>query len=154
MSVWYLWESAENWRQNKTTRKSLAKKPKTLLFGLSIDNLIFYHTGLHLHLLHEHFSVKTLLTTYNMKNEAVRKNQNQSLMWNINSSFLLFRFSSINYDRVYNHLLQQLPVLYRVITLSYSQGTNQTLLLGIFIRCNILHNLDACINIYCWQIPV
>lgn len=157
MSVWYLWESAENWRQSKTTTKTFTKKKKNLqntTIWISIDNLIFSYTGLHLHLLLDHFPVKTLLTTYNMKNEAVHKNQNQKSNVEHYSSFLLFRFSSINYYKVYNHLFQQLPILYCVITLICSQGTNQTLVLRIFIRCNTLHNLGACINIYCWQTPV
>lgn len=125
MGVWYLWESAENWGHNKTTTKTFIKKTQTTtIWTLSVDNLIFSHTVLHLHLLHEHFPVKTLLTTYNMKNAAVHKNQNQSLMWIINSSFLLFRFSPINYDRVDNHSFQQLPILYHLLPLIFSQGTN------------------------------
>lgn len=153
-----MYDTCENQlKTGDTTRlpqKPSQKKPKPPLFGLSIDNLIFSHTVLHLRLLHEHFPVKTLLTTYNMKNAAVHKNQNQSLMWIINSSFLLFRFSPINYDRVDNHLFQQLPILYHLIALICSQGTNQTLVLGIFIRCNTLHSLGACINIYCRQASV
>lgn len=80
VSVWYQWESAEKWRQNKTTTKTFTKKIQNTTIWIFIDNLIFSHTGLHLCLLHEYFPVKTLLTTYNMKNEAVHKHQNQSLM--------------------------------------------------------------------------
>lgn len=141
--------------KTRPPQKPSQKKPQNTTIWISIDNLIFSHTGLHLHLLHEHFSVKkNMLTTYNIKNEAVHKNQNQSLMWNINSSFLLFRLSSINYDRVYNHLFQQLLVLYHVITLICSQGTNQTLLLATVIKHNTLHNLGPWLKIYYWQTPV
>lgn len=133
----------------RTRPPQKASQKKTPLFDLSTDNLIFYPTGLHLRLLQEHFSIKTLLTTCKMENNAVQKSQNQSLMWNINSSFLLLRLSSMNYDSVYNHSFRQLPILHPFITLILSQGTHQTLLPGIFMRFNILHNLGACINIYC-----
>lgn len=132
--------------RTRPPQEALQGKPS--LFELSTGNLIFYPTGLHLRLLREHFPTKTLLP-FKMENNAVQKSQNQGLMWDINTSFLPLRLSSMNHDIVYNRLFQQLAILHPVISLTRSQGTKQTLLPGTFIQFNILHNLGACICTYC-----
>lgn len=113
--------------EGRTRSPQKASQRKPSLFELSTSNLIFYPTGLHLHLLHEHFPTKMLLT-FKMENHAVQKSQNQSLMWHINTSFLLLKLSSMNHDIVHNRLFQQLAILHPSISLTRSQGTNQPLL--------------------------